>query len=56
VIEPFTIMTDHKSLCHLHDQSLSIDMQRKAMSKLARLRFKYHYKRGHDNEAADALS
>jgi hypothetical protein len=39
-IQPFTIRADHKSLCHLQDQSLSTDMQRKAMTKLAVLQFK----------------
>jgi hypothetical protein len=35
---------------------LSTDLQRKAMSKLAGLQFKFMYKKGCDNKAADALS
>lgn len=53
---PFIIKTDHKSLCHLQDQSLSTEMQRKAMTKLAGLQFKIIYKRGPENTVADALS
>lgn len=53
---PFLILTDHKSLCHLEDQHLTSDLQRKAMSKLVGLQFKFQYKRGVDNGAADALS
>jgi hypothetical protein len=34
---PFVIKTDHQSLCHLQDQTLSTDVQRKAMRKLAGL-------------------
>jgi hypothetical protein len=40
VRQPFIIRTDHKCLCHLQDQGLSTDMQRKAMAKLSGLRFK----------------
>jgi hypothetical protein len=54
--QPFTITTDHKSLCHLQDQNLSTDMQRKAMAKLAGLQFKLLYKKGTENTAADSLS
>jgi hypothetical protein len=35
--QPFVIRTYHKSLCHLQDQSLSTELQRKAMVKLAGL-------------------
>jgi hypothetical protein len=52
----FTIVTDHKSLCNLGDQQLETDLQRKAMSKLVGLQFKFQYRRGVDNGAADALS
>uniref|UniRef100_A0A0A9AH12 Reverse transcriptase domain-containing protein n=1 Tax=Arundo donax TaxID=35708 RepID=A0A0A9AH12_ARUDO len=38
---PFLIKTDHKSLCHLQDQSLSTELQKKAMAKLAGLQFKF---------------
>jgi hypothetical protein len=34
---PFIIKTDHQSLCHLQDQTLSTDPQNKAMRKLASL-------------------
>jgi hypothetical protein len=54
--KPFVIRTDHKSLCHLQDQSLSIEMQRKAMTKLAGLQFKLQYKRGPENSSVGALS
>jgi hypothetical protein len=54
--QPFLIMTDHKSLYHLQDQSLSTEMQRKAMAKLAGLQFKLQCKKGVENKAADALS
>lgn len=54
--KPFIIRTDHQSLCHLQDQTLSTDMQRKAMAKLAGLSFTIHYKKGQDNKVANALS
>lgn len=53
---PFVILTDHKSLCNLGDQQLDTDLQRKAMSKLVGLQFRFQYKKGVDNGAADALS
>lgn len=34
---PFVIVTDHKSLCHLGDQLLETELQRKAMSKMVGL-------------------
>lgn len=52
----FIIFTDHKSLCSLDDQQLTSDLQRKAMSKLVGLQFKFKYKRGVDNNAGDSLS
>lgn len=52
----FVIRTDHKSLCHLQDQVLSSDLQRKAMTKLVGLNFSIQYKKGRDNSVADALS
>jgi hypothetical protein len=53
---PFIIYTDHKSLCNLGDQQLDTDLQRKAMAKLVGLQFRFQYKKGTDNNAADALS
>lgn len=53
---PFTILTDHKSLCNLGDQQLDTELQRKAMAKLVGLQFRFQYKRGADNGAADALT
>ena len=53
---PFTIKTDHKSLCHLQDQTLSTEWQKKAMAKLAGLQFRLQYKKGTENRVADALS
>jgi hypothetical protein len=52
----FTIRSDHQSLCHLHDQNLSIELQTMAMRKLAGLQFKFSYKKGTENVVADALS
>jgi hypothetical protein len=37
--QPFVIRIDHNSLCHLQDQSLSTELPRKAMVKLAGLQF-----------------
>jgi hypothetical protein len=53
---PFTILTDHKSLCNLADQQLSTELQKKAMSKLVGLQFEFKYKKGIENGAADSLS
>jgi hypothetical protein len=53
---PFVIVTDHKSLCNLEDQQLATDLQRRAMSKLVGMQFKFQYKKGAENGAADALS
>ena len=50
------IKIDHKSLCHLEDQVLGSDLQKKAMTKLVGLQFKFEYRKGEDNKAADALS
>jgi hypothetical protein len=43
---PFTILTDHKSLCSLTDQPLTSELQKKAMSKLVGLQFEFKYKKG----------
>uniref|UniRef100_A0A0A8Z6P7 Reverse transcriptase RNase H-like domain-containing protein n=1 Tax=Arundo donax TaxID=35708 RepID=A0A0A8Z6P7_ARUDO len=53
---PFTIKTDYKSQCHLDDQHLSTDLQKKAMTKLIGLQYKFQYKKGPKNVAVDALS
>lgn len=53
---PFTICTDHKSLCNLTDQQLTTDLQCKAMTKLVGLQFSIKYKQGPENVVADALS
>ena len=52
----FVIKTDHKSLCHLQDQTLSTDWQKKAMTKLAGIQFNLQYKKGSENKVADVLS
>ena len=52
----FTILTDHKSLCTLGEQHLGSELQRKAMAKLGGLQFKFKYRKGIDNTAADSLS
>lgn len=54
--KPFVVKTDYKSLSHLQDQTLSTEMQKKVMSKLAGLQFSIKYKQGQENKAADALS
>lgn len=53
---PFLIKTDHKSLCSLGDQQLTTNLQKKAMTKLLGLQFRFQYKKGVENEVADALS
>ena len=53
---PFVIKTDHKSLCCLDDQVLHTELQRKAMTKLIGLQYKFQYNKGSNNVPADALS
>jgi hypothetical protein len=55
-INPFVIRTNHQSLYHLQDQTLSTELQRNAMRKLAGLQFKVGYKKGCENKVTDALS
>lgn len=52
---PFAIVTDHKSLCHLQEQQLTSDLQRKATAKMLGLQFHFKYRKGSENSAADAL-
>lgn len=52
----FVIQTDHKSLTHLGEQQLNTSMQHKAFVKLMGLQYKIRYKKGVDNQVADALS
>ena len=54
--QEFIILTDHKSLSYLNEQNLHSEMQRKAMTRLMGLQFKIIYKKGKENQAADALS
>lgn len=54
--QEFLIRTDHKSLSFLNEQNLHSDMQRKAMARLMGLQFKVVYRKGKENQAADALS
>ena len=42
--------------CNLEYQILTSYLQRKAMTKLIGLQFKFQFKKGVDNKAADALS
>jgi hypothetical protein len=56
VSHPFVIKSDHKSICHLQDQSMPTEMQRKAMVKLAGPQFTLQYKKGPENKVVDALS
>jgi hypothetical protein len=51
----FVIKTNHQSLCHLQDQTLSTEMQKKAMRKLEGLQFKFAYKKGSENKVVNAL-
>lgn len=53
--KPFVVKTDHQSLSHLQDQTLSTEMQRKAMVKLVGLQFTIKYIQGQENKVADAL-
>lgn len=56
---PFVIKTDHKSLCSLEDQILHSELQelqKKAMTKLIGLKYKFQHQRGELNKVADALS
>jgi hypothetical protein len=53
---PFVIKIDHQSLYHLQNQTLSTELQKKAMRKFVGLQFKFAYKKGSRNKAADALS
>jgi hypothetical protein len=53
---PFIIKTHHQSFCHLQDQTLSTDLQWKAMRKMAGLQFKFAYKKGAKYNVADGLS
>jgi hypothetical protein len=52
----FILRTDHRSLLHLVDQTVSSRMQHKALLKLMDLQYKIQYKKGAANAAADALS
>jgi hypothetical protein len=54
--QEFLIKTDHRSLAYLTDQTLQLELQRKAMTKLMGLQFKIIYHKGKENVAADALS
>jgi hypothetical protein len=49
-------MTDHKALSFLDNQVLRSELQRKAMAKMMGLQFRIEYKKGKENQAADALS
>jgi hypothetical protein len=54
--QPFTILTDQRSLTHLEDQKLANGIQHKAFVKLLGLQYKIEYKKGVENSAADGLS
>jgi hypothetical protein len=53
---PFVIRTDQKSLCHLQDQVLVTNLQKKAMTRLVGLNFTFQYKKWEGNKVAYALS
>lgn len=50
------IKTYHKSSAYLSEQNLHSELQRKAMTRLMDMQFKFVYKKGKDNVATDALS
>lgn len=52
----FVIRTDQKSLKHLLEQKISTPLQHKYLSKLLGFNYIIEYKRGTENQAADALS
>lgn len=52
----FIIRTDHCSLKFLLEQKLSTLLQHKWLAKLAGYNFVIQYKKGNENQAADALS
>lgn len=53
--QKFIIRTDHKSLQHLTEQRVSTRLQHKALIKLMDLQYCIQYKKGINNNAADAL-
>ena len=52
----FYIHTDQQSLIHLNEQRLHTPWQQRVFTKLLGLQYKIIYKKGLDNNAADALS
>jgi transposase InsO family protein len=54
--DEFVIRTDQQSLTHMDDQRLTTPWQQKALTKLMGLNFKLIYKKGVENQVADALS
>lgn len=50
------IHTDHRSLIHLNEQCLHTPWQQKVFTTLLGLRYKVVYRKGSENQAADALS
>jgi hypothetical protein len=52
----FFIRTDHRSLSFFDEQRLTTPWQHKALTKLLGLQYRIIYKKGVDNNAADALS
>ncbi|XP_019163484.1 PREDICTED: uncharacterized protein LOC109159828 [Ipomoea nil] len=52
----FAIKTDHHSLQFLLEQKITTALQQKGLSKLLGLDYSIQYKRGADNQVADALS
>lgn len=56
LLNEFIIQTDQRSLTSLADQCLHTEWQQKALTKLMGLRYQIQYKKGTENNAADALS
>lgn len=53
---PFVIRTDQRALSHLDEQRLTTPWQQKALTKLLGLQYSIEYKKGCNNQVADALS
>lgn len=56
MLQPFTIRTNQQSIKYILDQKLATPFQQKWLSKLAGFDFTVEYKRGTENNIADALS
>jgi hypothetical protein len=53
---PFFICTNQRALYHLDEQCLTTPWQQKALTKMLGLQYSIEYKKGSNNQVADALS